>query len=92
VPPGHLPKPILELPTGRESSARNVKVDPPDTSKQSNQGMSSFKVGDLRRMDEAIKEEKKKSWLIPASIALVVISVILSILLVAFHMHPTAHP
>lgn len=85
-PPGHMPKPLLEIPEPRavpngariaeramSQESRRPAVSEPGKKPGEGQGMGSFKVSDLRRLEE--KKETQRKWLLPLALVFLAIAV-----------------
>ncbi|HEY9776648.1 MAG TPA: serine/threonine-protein kinase [Planktothrix sp.] len=85
IAPGHLPKPMLDMPSN-SSSARHEAIK--KNALDSSTGLHSFKVGNLNRVDDDAEEEPhKRGWMIPAAIVMFILAII-GIVMKIFIQHP----
>lgn len=97
-PPGHMPKPLLEVPEARAvpngpriaERAASQELKRPAVSetrkKPADQGMASFRPSDLRKLEE--KKEARRKWLLPIGLVLLAIIVVVISLVLGSSTHP----
>jgi len=84
-PPGHMPRPSLDMPetraqanSTRMTTSEGRRPMPLESGKKTadqGAGLSSFKVSDLRKLEE--KKESQRKWLLP--IGLVILAIIVAV-------------